>query len=68
MPEHNTMIKGIYHVSLDFSVVLMYLLHSIQQNAVEDMKTREHVVFDQLKHSKNTIALLKNKVKETEQK
>ena len=65
MLENNTMIKDIGHVSLDFSIFLMYILHSIQQIEVEDMKKRERAMFDQLKHSKNTIASLKNKVKET---
>ena len=66
MPKHNSMIKYIGHVSLDFSIVPTYLLHSIQQAAVEEFKTRECAVCDQLKNSKNTIAYLKNKVKETE--
>ena len=46
----------------------MYLLHTIQRDAVEDMKTRECEVFNQLENSKNTIAPLKNKVKETKKK
>ena len=29
-PEHNSMIKDIGHVSLDFSVITMHVLHSIQ--------------------------------------
>ena len=66
MPEHNTMIKDIGKVSLDFLVVLMYLMHSIQHTAIEEMNTRERAMFDQPKNSKNTIALLKNKVKEKE--
>ena len=37
----------------------MYLLHIIWHDAVDEMKVREHEVFYQLKHSKNTIASLK---------
>ena len=65
MPEYNAMIKDIGHVSLDFSAVLMYLLYSIQQTIVGEMKKRECVVFNQLNQSKNTVTSLENKVKET---
>ena len=53
---------------LDFSIVLMYLLHTIQQNVIEEMNIREVVVFGQLKNSKNTMTSLKNKVKDIELK
>ena len=59
------MIKDIGHMSRDFSLVLMYLLHTIHHTTVEEMKTRKHVLFDLLKNSKHTITTLKNKVKET---
>ena len=62
------MIKDIDHMNLYFFVVPMYLLHTMQQDVIEEMKTREHDIFGQLKHSNTTIASLKNKVKETEQK
>ena len=43
-------------------------MHDIQQVAVEDMKTREHAIFGQLKTSKKTISSLKHTVKETKNK
>ena len=66
--KHNVVMKNLYHVTFDFSVVLMYLLHKIQHDPTEKMKTREREVFGQLKHSKTTILSLKNKFKEIEKK
>ena len=67
-PEHNTMIKDIGHVSVNFSVIPMFLLHNIQQAVVYEIKEREHYLVWQLKHSNNIIAYLNTKVKETEKK
>ena len=44
-PEHNVVIKDLDHVTFDFSVVLMNLLHTIRQGAVEEMKKREPEIF-----------------------
>ena len=64
--EYNVMIKDIGHVTFEFFVVLMYLLHSIQQIALEEMKERDSGFLGQLKTSKKTITSLKNIVKERE--
>ena len=65
-PEHNVVIKDLDQVTFDFSVVPMYLLHTIQKAVVEEMMTRKCEMFVQLKHSKTTISSLKNKVKDTD--
>ena len=44
------MIKDIAHVSVDFTVIPMFLLHNIQHVAVDEIKAREHAMFEHLKH------------------
>ena len=65
MPEHNAMINDIGHASIDFYLIPMYLLHNIQEVVVDELNEREHVVFEQLKHSNNTVTSLKKKMKQT---
>ena len=67
-PEHNAMIKDIGHVCIDFSAIPMYLPHIIQHVALDELKERQHAVFEQLKHPMNIVASLKTKAKEMEQK
>ena len=43
----------------------MYQMHAIQQVAVEDMKTREHAIFGQLKKSNKIFLSLNQTIKET---
>ena len=45
MPDHNVMIRYIGQVSVNFSITPMYVLHMIQQDAIEEMKEREDAVF-----------------------
>ena len=48
MSEFNAVIKDIGHVTFDFSTIPMYQFHTIQHDAVEEMKKREHEIFEQL--------------------
>ena len=66
--ELNVVVKDIGDVDFDFSVVPMYQLHTIQHVALEEMKTREHNIFDQLNSSKKIMSSLKHSIKETENK
>ena len=61
-PEDNNMIKDIGNVSVDFSVIPIFLLHNIQHATVDEIEARERVVVEKLKHSKNMMASLKTKV------
>ena len=56
------MIKDIGHVSVSITVIHVFLLHNIQQATVDEIKAREHVVVEQLKHSKNIIVSIQTKV------
>ena len=59
------MVKDLGHVISNLFAVPMYQLHAIQNVVVEEMKTREWVIFGQLKSSKKTISSLKQTFKET---
>ena len=54
-PELNVMVKDIGHVTINFSIVLMYQVHANWQVAVNKMKTREWVIYGKLNTSKKTF-------------
>ena len=43
------MVQDIAYVEVDWSVLPMFLLHNIQQDTIEEIKAREHTVYDQLR-------------------
>ena len=40
------MIKGIGHVSVDISMIPMFIMHNIQQAAIDEINVREHEVVE----------------------
>ena len=45
-PENSNMIKEIGHVSVDLSMIPMFLLHNIQQDTIDKIKARENMVYE----------------------
>ena len=56
--ELNNMVQYIGYVGVYMSVLLMFILHNIQQDAFEEIKAHEHTVCEQLKKVKNIVYLL----------
>ena len=57
----NTIVKDLGHV-MEFSAISMYEVHSIQNDTIEEMKTKEHLLVNRVKSSHKTIKKLKNTI------
>ena len=45
MRELNNMVQDIGYVEIDMFVLPIFMLHDIQQDAVDEIKVREHMMY-----------------------
>ena len=57
----NTIVKDLGHI-MEFSVISMYEVHSIQNDTVEEMNTRERLLVNQVNSSQKIVKKLKNTI------
>ena len=68
MPEMNTMVKYLGHVTMDFSALTMYEVHGIQNVVITEMNNKENSFLNQVKSSRKVVNKMKKTVQEAEHK
>ena len=63
-PKLNTMVKDLGDVTMEFSALLMYEVHAIQNYVVVERKNKEHALVNQVKSSHKTINKMKKTIQE----